>query len=169
MSIINKEQLILALGEQFTKEVLPYLKDKTANAFDEFINDLFNSNYTSISQPYPDSMWISNLDGTKLLTNGIVTCAYLHPTEEHAAISIGSLGRKVSRAYAGKWAVSIQTKSRKGNKTGYETFENEGEAIKRKSINNHTGKYTKYFNFNGKDFAIRKVINGYYLNDFLDN
>ena len=107
MSIINKEQLILALGEQFTKEVLPYLKDKTANAFDEFINDLFNSNYTSISQPYPDSMWISNLDGTKLFSQW--NCYCLFTTEDNAAISIGSLGKKFLE-HIGKWAVSIQIK-----------------------------------------------------------
>ena len=114
-------------------------------------------------------MWISNLNGTKGWQDGIVTSAYFHPNEEHAAITIGSLGRKVSKAYAGKWAVSIQTKARKGNKTGYETFEDENEAIKRKSVNSHSGKYAKYFNFKGNNFAIRKVINGYYLNDYLDN
>ena len=64
-------------------------------------------------------MWISSIDGTVLTHQGQVLSAFYHPTKTHSVTTIGALGTKKSIAYAGEWAVSIQTRGAWGNKTYY--------------------------------------------------
>ena len=85
------------------------------------IKDFLSCDNTCYNQPYIGAFWISTLNGTKFLTNGIVFSAYFHPNEDHKAITVGYNGYKTSIAERGKWAVCFQTKARKNNKSGYET------------------------------------------------
>ena len=85
------------------------------------IKDFLNCENTCYTQPFVGAFWITTLNGTKFLTNGIVFSAYFHPNEDHKAITVGYNGSKTSIAERGKWAVCFQTKARKGNKAGYET------------------------------------------------
>ena len=86
------------------------------------IKDFLNCDNTCYNQPYIGAFWISTLNGTKFLTNGIVFSAYFHPNEDHKAITVGYNGYKTSIAERGKWAVCFQTKARRNNKSGYETL-----------------------------------------------
>ena len=117
MSIPNKEKLFLLL----TKEVLPYIKEKSEKVINAFLNDIFSSNYTSITQPYVGAVLITFINGHKFLKDGVVICLYYHCTKNHTAITHGSLGRKASVAPPKEWAISIQTKSMYGNKANYQT------------------------------------------------
>ena len=85
------------------------------------IKDFLSCDNTCYNQPYKGAFWISTLNGTKFLTNGIVFSAYFHPNEDHKAITQGYNGRKTSIAEGGKWAICFQTKARRNNKAGYET------------------------------------------------
>ena len=119
MSIPSKEALFVALANA----ILPYLKEKSKSAANAVIEDLFKANYFCFTQPHPGAMWISSQNGNKGLKNGWVISCYFHPIKSHMAYTKGSLGRKESYENGNKWAVSVQTKARSGNKTGYGTFD----------------------------------------------
>lgn len=101
---------ILTAGKSILTEVLIAI-----------IKDFLSCDNTCYTQPYIGAFWLTTLNGTKFLTNGIVFSAYFHPNEDHKAITVGYNDRKVSIAEKGKWAVCFQTKCRKGNKAGYQT------------------------------------------------
>ena len=85
------------------------------------IKDFLSCDNTCYTQPYEGAFWITTLNGTKFLKNGIVFSAYFHPNKVHKAITVGYNGYKSSIAPVGEWAVCFQTKSRTGNKSGYQT------------------------------------------------
>jgi hypothetical protein len=75
------------------------------------------------SQPHPGAIWFSFTDGVITGWQGQVVSAYFHPTKEHSATTVGKLGQKTSKAAAGQWAVSMQTKALFGNKAMYNTLD----------------------------------------------
>ena len=62
--------------------------------------DLLNSGATSYSQPQPGAIWVTAVQGTNFLQNGIVMSAYFNPTKKHSATTIGKVGTKKSIANA---------------------------------------------------------------------
>jgi len=86
-----------------------------AAAVDQLIENI-KSNKVAVSQPHEGALWISDLNGDRVLS------AFYHPTKLHSATTYGKLGEKKSIAAAGKWAVSFQTKGLYGNKTNYNTM-----------------------------------------------
>lgn len=71
---------------------------------------MLSSPKVSESSPHPGSKRLTALDGGWLSHNGNLLSAYYHPSNKHAATTVGSLGEKKSTEDAGKWAVSIQTR-----------------------------------------------------------
>lgn len=95
--------------------------DKLAGMVEEWVIDEINNGRYSESSPYSGSKWITIVDGAHGSTCGQVVSMYYHPTQEHSATTVGSLGSKPSKAFAGDWAVSKQTKALTGNKAMYNT------------------------------------------------
>ena len=86
------------------------------------VRDYLNSKRMVYCQPHPNSVWLSTLNGTKVLHNGEVISLYFNPQYKHMSWTIGFSGKKESWADAGNWAVCVQTKAAWGNKTGYDTM-----------------------------------------------
>ena len=86
------------------------------------VRDYLNSKRMVYCQPHPNSVWLSTLNGTKVLHNGEVISLYFNPEYKHMSWTIGFSGKKESWADAGNWAVCAQTKAAWGNETGYDTM-----------------------------------------------
>ena len=86
------------------------------------VRDYLNSKRMVYCQPHPNSVWLSTLNGTKVLHNGEVISLYFNPKYQHKSWTIGFSGKKESWADAGNWAVCAQTKAAWGNETGYDTM-----------------------------------------------
>ena len=95
---------------------------KAGKAVVQYLKEMANAKSLSISQPYEGAVFMSSVDGTWGLWNGMVIGWYYHPTYSHQVSTTGKLGLKQSVAAGGNWAVSAQTKGIYGNKVQYKTF-----------------------------------------------
>lgn len=94
---------------------------KLEDAVEDWLITEINNGSFSVSSPHTGSAWITIVDGSHGSSSGYVASLYFHPSQEHSATTIGSLGPKKSKAAAGEWAVSVQTKAHTGNKALYNT------------------------------------------------
>ena len=106
----EKEQLIIKLATVLKKPA------------EVIVKDYLSSKRMVLCQPHPNSVWLSTLNGTKVLHNGEVISSYFHPKYKHKSWTIGFSGKKESWADPGNWAVCVQTKAAWGNKSGYDTI-----------------------------------------------
>lgn len=106
----KKEQLITKLAAVLKKPA------------EIVVRDYLNSKRMVFCQPHPNSVWLSTLNGTKVLHNGEVISLYFNPQYKHKSWTIGFSGKKESWADPGNWAVCAQTKAAWGNETGYDTM-----------------------------------------------
>ena len=106
----KKEQLIIKLAAILKKPA------------EVIVKDYLNSKRMVLCQPHPNSVWLSNLNGTKVLHDGVVISLYFNPKYKHMSWTVGFSGKKESWADPGDWAVCAQTKAAWGNKTGYGTM-----------------------------------------------
>lgn len=106
----EKEQLIIKLATVLKKPA------------EVIVNDYLSSKRMVLCQPHPNSVWLSTLNGTKVLHDGEVISLYFNPKYKHMSWTVGFSGKKESWADPGDWAVCAQTKAAWGNKTGYGTM-----------------------------------------------
>ena len=112
---INVKGVSIPFAQQLAQE----LAEQTGETVAAWLESLATSPSISITQPDNQSIWISEVNGTWLLWNGTVMSACYHESLDHTATTFGKLGEKKSRASAGHWAVSIQTKGMFKNKAFY--------------------------------------------------
>lgn len=100
---------------------IPLVSQLAKELGQEFIDNL-KAPSVVVSQPHEGAVFISSLDGNWSSWHGQVVACYYHPTRPHTATTVGKLGTKQSKAEAGSWAISIQTRAMFGNKTHYNTL-----------------------------------------------
>lgn len=147
-------------------------KEKTKEAVDAFITDFLNSDRTILIEPFDDAKWYYGLEGNTFRRNGLCISAYYHGSEEHMSmVYCGSNWKEGKRAKPGEWSTIAYTKGRWWNKVLYKTFEDRTVSEARPSKDGiHKGSHRTIMRHPvyKRAIAIRKIINGYYINDFDD-
>ena len=165
----NQQGLVDELAD-IAKQVA---KEKTKEGIDAFITDFLNSDRTIIIEPFDDAKWYYGLEGSTFCRDGLCISAYYHGSEEHMAmVYCGSKWKEGKRAKPGEWSTIAYTKGRWWNKVLYTTFEDYAISKARPSKDGiHKGSFSsvsKHPVYKNKTIAIRKIINGYYINDYDD-
>lgn len=147
-------------------------KEKTKEGIDAFITDFLNSDSTTLIEPFDDAKWYYSLQGNTFLRNGLCISAYYHGSEEHMAmVWCGNNWKEGKRAKPGEWSTIAYTKGYWRNRVLYKTFEDRAVSKARPpkdGIHKGTFSTASTHPIYKRGFTIRRIINGYYIDDYDD-
>lgn len=164
----NPQQIV----NHLTDIAIQVAKEKTIEGIDAFITDFLNSDSTTLIEPFDDAKWLYSLQGNTFLRNGLCISAYYHGSEEHMAmVWCGSDWKEGKRAKPGEWSTIAYKKGYWRNRVLYRTFEDHAVSKARPSKDGfHKGSFytASTHPLYKRGFTIRKIINGYYIDDYDD-